>query len=299
MKDTKKTIYVIDRYTNKYYWLQVASELEFSVNEKVVIEYKGDKDKQVQSIGLVIGEQFTTIDRVATYIDRCSKHELQEMSRTSAQEQEKYKIFKKEFKKAFPTSKPITARYHIISHQWYFYFYSEERYNFVEFIKRFREINGGPFFLYQVGAREMVRMSPWSEFLVWENWKQLMFWSQWPLPQVSIEDVMVQHLEGRDIERLKDLSGKLKSSLAYEVDLYREESKLFPPKWSKVQLTHTDQEATVLNFNILTRKVDVLFADGIRISLPLEDIKKVISTKNNYRSQEERELLEAARKAVD
>jgi len=63
---------------------------------------------------------------------------------------EHFPLFKTMFKKEFPAAIPVTARYHMFARQWYFYFYSEQRFNFVEFIKAFRQALGGQFFLFQV-----------------------------------------------------------------------------------------------------------------------------------------------------
>jgi len=75
-------------------------------------------------------------------------------------------MFKKLFKKYFNDSIPVTARYHVFSDQIYFYFYSEERYVFSEFVKELRELLGKSIFLFQVGARDMVRMSPGANCIV-------------------------------------------------------------------------------------------------------------------------------------
>jgi hypothetical protein len=50
-----------------------------------------------------------------------------------------FPTFKREFKEEFQNSVPITARFQIFSDQLYFFFYSEERYVFTDFVKRFRE----------------------------------------------------------------------------------------------------------------------------------------------------------------
>jgi hypothetical protein len=61
-----------------------------------------------------------------------------------------FPIFKKKFKIAFPGSIPVTARFHIYLDQLYFYFYSEERYVFTDFVRKFREKIGKNIFLFQV-----------------------------------------------------------------------------------------------------------------------------------------------------
>jgi hypothetical protein len=61
-----------------------------------------------------------------------------------------FPTFKREFQEEFPNSVPVTARFQIFSDQLYFFFYSEERYVFTEFVKRFREKLGKNMFLFQV-----------------------------------------------------------------------------------------------------------------------------------------------------
>lgn len=107
------------------------------------------------------------------------------------------------FRKAFPTAIPVTARYHMFVRQRYFYFYAEQRFNFVEFIKEFRQSLGAQFFLFQVGARDMVKMSPATDHIIGCNDHNLCCKSNRPLPSIDVEDLLVQHLDGRDIERLK------------------------------------------------------------------------------------------------
>ncbi|MDR2190983.1 MAG: hypothetical protein LBP53_07655 [Candidatus Peribacteria bacterium] len=114
-----------------------------------------------------------------------------------------FPTFKKEFQAEFVNSVPITARFQIFSNQLYFFFYSEERYLFTEFVKRFREKLGMNMFLFQVGARDMMRMSPGAEGMFGTCGHTLCCKSYRQLPNIEIEAVILQNLEGRDIEKLK------------------------------------------------------------------------------------------------
>jgi cell fate regulator YaaT (PSP1 superfamily) len=114
-----------------------------------------------------------------------------------------FPTFKKEFQAEYPNSVPITARFQVFSNQLYFFFYSEERYVFTEFVKRFREKLGMNMFLFQVGARDMMRMSPGADSMFCNGDVALCCKSNMMLPNIEIETVMLQNLEGRDIERLK------------------------------------------------------------------------------------------------
>ena len=59
-----------------------------------------------------------------------------------------YKLFKKQFTAQFAGAIPITARSDLQGNIIYFYFYSEERYNFAEFVKSFRQQLPCQFFIY-------------------------------------------------------------------------------------------------------------------------------------------------------
>ena len=69
-------------------------------------------------------------------------------------------VFKDEFKRSFPESVPLTSRMNLHGDQIYFYFYAETRFNFADFVRSFRERIKMKFFLYQVGARDRVRLHP-------------------------------------------------------------------------------------------------------------------------------------------
>jgi cell fate regulator YaaT (PSP1 superfamily) len=114
-----------------------------------------------------------------------------------------FPTFRKEFQAEYPNSVPITARFQIFSNQLYFFFYSEERYIFTEFVKKFREKLGMNMFLFQVGARDMMRMSPGADMMYGSCGNKLCCKSHMVLPNIEIEAITLQNLEGRDIERLK------------------------------------------------------------------------------------------------
>lgn len=145
-----KKIYVLDWYTSKHYELEVPSHESFVLGEKLIIEQEMYDGKSQQSIATYIGEMFSQVDRSACYIDRCNDQELEEFELMQTRAREKFPLFKKMFKEAFPSAVPVTARYHMFSRQYYFYFYAEQRFNFVEFIKAFRQELGAHFFLFQV-----------------------------------------------------------------------------------------------------------------------------------------------------
>ena len=294
-----KKIYILDRYTNKNLWMQVPWEESFELGEKLIFEQIWWDGKKSLSIGTYIWEKYNDIERNCTYIGRLTADELQEFEEMQKKAKAHFPMFKKMFKSAFPTAIPVTARYHMFVNQRYFYFYSEQRFNFVEFIKEFRQALGGQFFLFQVGARDMVKMSPGTDHIIWCNGHNLCCKSNRPLPSIDVEDLLVQHLDGRDIERLKGRCGKLKCSLIYEVETYISESKKFPDKWATIDIKDCEKCGMVTNYNIMTGKIDVQLDDGIRVQIDLEEVKKIHENrKKKLPNDYEREMVAAAKDAV-
>lgn len=291
-----KKIYILDRYTNKNFWLQAPETEEFTLGEKIAFEQTGGDGKKTMSIGTYIGDKFNDIDREVRFAWRLTSEEVQEFEEMQIKARGHFPLFKKMFKAAFPEAIPVTARYHMFANQRYFYFYAEQRFNFVEFIKEFRQALGAQFFLFQVGARDMIKMSPGTDHIVGCNGRNLCCKSSRPLPSIDVEDLLVQHLDGRDIERLKWRCGKLKCSLIYEVETYISESKEFPPKGSEIDIHNCEKCGMVTNFNIMTKKIDVQLDDGTRVQINLDEVKKIHENrkKKNIPDAYERELVAAA-----
>ena len=197
----------------------------------------------------------------------------------------------------FPNSVPVTARFQIFSDQLYFFFYSEERYVFTEFVKKFREKLWKNMFLFQVWARDMMRMSPWADGMMCSSGQCLCCKSCTMLPNIEIESVVMQNLEWRDSERLKWKCWKLKCCLLYELDLYVSESKKFPRKGSKVDMRwlyerrmdeNSDNTWIVASYNIITQDVNIKTSDGF-IRIPVEKLKgKVKESPKDEKPKEEK-----------
>lgn len=273
----KKKVFVLDRYTNKNVLITWMSEEEIQKlhhGDKIVYSAKDQKWVQQQTVGIYLWHDILT-DRQGDF----QKVLLWE-EREFFEEQQKlaldiFPLFKKLFKKYFPDSIPVTARYQIFADQIYFYFYSEERYIFTEFVKEFRQELGKNIFLFQVGARDMIKMSPGADCIIWCNGINLCCKSTRPLPSVEIENIVLQNLEWRDIEKLKWRCGKLKCSLIYELETYIEESKKFPPKGSYVENVWCDVCGVVSSFNIMNGDVTIRTKEGVTVRIPYTTIKKI------------------------
>jgi len=278
-----KKIYVLDRYTNKPVLVTGVEDSvlnSLSYWSKVVYTTPDQNWTNKETVGVYIGHEVPT-DRQGVF----SKL-LDDKEKVFFDEQQKlaldiFPLFKKLFKKYFPDSVPVTARYQIFADQLYFYFYSEERYVFTDFVKEFRQELGKNIFLFQIWARDMVKMSPGADCIVGCNGISLCCKSTRPLPSVEIENIVVQNLEWRDIEKLKWRCGKLKCCLIYELDTYIQETKKFPSKWSYVENTWCEVCGIVSSFNIMNWDVTVKTKDGVIVRIPYTTIKKVTASSSS------------------
>ncbi|MFA7717539.1 MAG: regulatory iron-sulfur-containing complex subunit RicT [Candidatus Absconditabacterales bacterium] len=270
-----KPVYVLDRYTNKNFLVKNVDEELYSKlrhGDKIVYEASDQTGTSKLSVGIFLGHEIAT-DRQATFKKLLEGEEKQYFDEQQAFALDIFPLFKKLFKQSFPDSIPVTARFHIYGDQIYFYFYSEERYVFTDFVKELRQELGKNIFLFQIGARDMVKMSPGTDCIIGCNGISLCCKSTRPLPSVEIENIIIQNLEGRDIEKLKGRCGKLKCSLVHELELYTQESKKFPPKGSQVGMKGSTVCGTVFSFNIMNNEVTIRTEDSGTIRIPLAQIK--------------------------
>jgi hypothetical protein len=200
-----KKAYVLDRYTNKnvlVVWVDEDSLSQLTHWDKIVYSAPDQSGNNKQTVWLFLGHEVPT-ERTWNFVKILAWEDKEFFDEQQKLALDIFPLFKKLFKKYFPDSIPVTARYQVFGDQLYFYFYSEERYVFTDFVKEFRQELGKNIFLFQIGARDMVRMSPWTDCIVWCNKISLCCKSTRPLPSVEIENIILQNLEWRDIEKLK------------------------------------------------------------------------------------------------
>lgn len=281
-------IYVLDRYTANYYKLRditTVQETELSPKDFVVFEYE-ERGSSKTSVGQYLGYEIDDgVTRSGTFTRMLAGKELDYFHEKQSRALEKFPLFKKDFKVSFEGSKPVTARYQIFSHQTYFYFYSEQRYVFGDFVRNFQSKIGTSVFFFQVGSRDMVRLSHVVDERLDVDGRPLHYSYTWPLPSVEIDDIVMQWLEWRDIERLKDRSGRLKCSMIYERDTYRNELQNYPAKWQIVKIRN--HEGTYVpvqcqSVNINTAEVFVRMSDWTPIRLPIDEVSRSVEEKKKH-----------------
>lgn len=156
-----EALYVLDFFMNKNFKiLDCPEEIKKNLKHGEKIIYRcEDKGSMKDSIGIIVGYPLP-IERKGEFVRAMSQEEQQKFCEDQKIALDFFPLFKKKFKSEFSGSKPITARYNPLGDQIYFYFYSEDRYVFGDFVKNLRNIVGKNIFLFQVGARDMMRLDP-------------------------------------------------------------------------------------------------------------------------------------------
>jgi cell fate regulator YaaT (PSP1 superfamily) len=268
-----QTLYLMDRLINKPVKLNsVADQIFIKSWDKVIYKETNQNGQTVMAVGINLGYEVDTV-KTGTFVEILDSNKVKQFEQYQQQALTYFPQFRKEFKQLFPDSTPITARSNILGDTVYFYFYAETRYNFSDFVKNFRNKINKRFFIYQVGARDMMRLHPESKlYLVDCGCGPMGCCGTWPLPTIEMETIALQWLEGRDVEKLKGRCGKLKCSLVFEQYLYEQEAKKFPRKWTVIR--YGEKTGKCINYNILTQEVTIRTEEGDVIRAWLTDIDR-------------------------
>ena len=273
-------LYVLDYFMNKNFKvLNCPDEIKTQLRhwDKIVYICE-EKWVQKSSIWLVIWYPIKA-SRTVELERAFSEEETREFLEQQDIAHKVFPSFKKKFKARFEWSKPITARYNPIGDQIYFYFYSEERYVFWDFVKELRAEIWKNLFLFQIWARDMMRLDPAAkDYAVGSDCGMLTACQSLnPLPSVEVECIGLQGVDGRDMERLKGRCWKLKCSLMYELEIYQEEVKNFPTKWSTIKCPWSNENWIVSSYNIMTREVILKTPEGAILRVPLSALESTNS----------------------
>ena len=273
-------LYVLDYFMNKNFKvLNCPNEIRTQLRhwDKIVYICE-EKWVQKNSIWLVIWYPIKA-SRTVEFEREASEEECREFLEQQDIAHKVFPSFKEKFKARFEGSKPITARYNPIGDQIYFYFYSEERYVFWDFVKELRAEIWKNLFLFQIWARDMMRLDPAAkDYAVGSDCGMLTACQSLnPLPSVEVECIGLQGVDGRDMERLKGRCWKLKCSLMYELEIYQEEVKNFPTKWSTIKCPWSNENWIVSSYNIMTREVILKTPEGAILRVPLSALESTNS----------------------
>lgn len=244
-------VYLLDRLTPKHICLDTVDDsVVIPVWEYVV--YMLPQDAK-QYVGLNVWYPVET-DKIGKFMSVLTWPAKEKFIWYQKKAEQFYEKFKVEFPAVCPGAMPVTSRVDLQWQNIYFYFYAEERYNFADFVRYFRTIVPVQFFIYQLWARDMMRYSPHAkDYLAACGCGPLWCCSLGKLPSVEMDNVALQSLEWRDIEKLKGRCWKLKCSVVFERDLYLEETASFPKKWAVGSMN--GHKCMCIGYNIMSGEI--------------------------------------------
>ena len=257
--------YITDYLINKVYKLSGWENLKYG--QKII--YKWEKEN---SIWLVLGYDTQAAWEV-DFLDVLQWERLEKYNQKQLEAKELFKIFKTEFKKSFPHAVPVNARFNLNWNQIYFYFYSEDRFSFGDFVPRLRKQIWYNMFLFQVWARDRVRLSDAAQYWEWACGRGLCCArGRNPMPNVDWENIVLQNLEARWVENLKWHCWKLKCSLNFEKEIYEAEIQNYPLKWSKFEYEWSKYiclSNNILTWETLVKEQETWFVKRIALARPI------------------------------
>jgi hypothetical protein len=143
-----ETRFVWDWFTQKMYFLEgLGEDHGFVHGQKLVYEVE-EFGKTFLSVGEFLGHDVETRRR-AKFVRALAGEEEEKFQKMQDWVQEFRPFFKKEFRRKFEGSMPVTARFQIFTNQAYFYFFAQGRYDFGDFVRFLREKVGKSVFLFQ------------------------------------------------------------------------------------------------------------------------------------------------------
>ena len=177
---------------------------------------------------------------------------------------------KDDLKLVFSNLKFVTAKMNFTWNTLYIYFFSDERVDFRPYLQEVKKLIWMNFFLYQVWARDSIRVNPESKNICWDCGHQLCCTkNNCKLCSVESSTVNLQNLQTQWIDKQKWVCWKLKCCLKYEEETYKEALKDIPWVWSTIEKEW--KIYTVIGINILLKYMFLKNEDWVIIKEDLQD----------------------------
>jgi len=187
-----------------------------------------------------------------------------------------FNSIKDDLKFIFPQLKFLTAKMNFSWDILYIYFYGETRVDFRPWLKDLRDLIWMKFFLYQVGARDRVRLHPESKYWVGDCWHSLCCVNNLcKLDSVETSTINLQNLQTQWVEKQKWLCGKLKCCLKYEEKIYEQELENYPNIWTELEKDW--KKYTVIWINTLSKYVFLKDENGYISRMTQDEFKSLKS----------------------
>ena len=161
---------------------------------------------------------------------------------------------KDELKIVFPKLKFITAKMNYSGDIIYLYFFYEDRIDFRPYLKELKQLIWMNFFLYQVWARDRIRLHPKSKYIYGDCWHQLCCTKHMcKIDTIPTSTIHLQNLQSQNIDHQKGVCGKLKCCLKYEEEHYKKEIEKYPKIWTSLEIEW--KKYIVAGINVLSKYI--------------------------------------------
>ena len=209
-------------------------------------------------------------DYKVDFLYKLTYNQLERFYELDKKAKKKFEEIKKDLKMIFSELKFVTWKMNYNWNVLYFFFYSDDRIDFRPFLIELRGLIWMNFFLYQVWARDSIRLNPLSEDMCGDCWNKLCCTkSLCSLKSVETSTIHLQNLQLQWLDKQKWVCGKLKCCLKYEEKEYKEEKKIFPDLWTKLDL---DWEIyTIIWINIMMKTMFIKDNNGFSKNISLND----------------------------
>jgi len=186
---------------------------------------------------------------------------LEKFHQLDKRAKEIFDSIKDELKFIFPMLKFITAKMNFTWDVLYLYFYWETRVDFREWLNDLRKLIWMKFFLYQIWARDRIRLHPKASEMVGDCGHRLCCTQTLcRIDSIETKTVHLQNLQTQGIDKQKWVCGKLKCCLKYEEEIYLKELNDYPEIWAELEIE--GKKYNVIWINTLSKYVFLKDEEG-------------------------------------
>ncbi len=254
--------------TKKSYFFQTDDE-SISLNDFVVVETIVGKE-----IGQVVSNKRSLAElkfdkEIKPILRKATKKDLQAFEDNKESAKKASEIFNKATKDLNLDMRLIKSEYTLDKEKILFTYFSEERVDFRELLKRLATVLKCRIELRQITARERAALVGGYGVCGLPLCCSYMYSNQ---EGISLNKAKNQMLT-INIPKLSGVCGKLLCCLKYEDDFYTESKKDFPP--INTTFKYNNEEYKISSYNILTKIIKCVSTDNVEF-LPLDEVNKYV-----------------------
>ncbi len=202
-----------------------------------------------------------TPDYTGDFLYKLTDKNLQKFYELDKKAKSIFDNIKDDLKFIFPMLKFITAKMNFSWDMIYIYFYWETRVDFREWLPDLRKLIWMKFFLYQVWARDRVRLHPNAKNMIWDCGHTLCCTKTLcRVDTIETKTIHLQNLQTQGIDRQKGVCWKLKCCLKFEEKIYLSELENYPEVWTLLEIE--GKKYTIIWINVLSGYVFVKDEEG-------------------------------------